>query len=298
MRFLLLSLTIGAVLSFCGCGSDEKNGGNIRRIAVFCAPVGTLVQQVAGDGFQVAVMVPAGKDVHEYELTPADLMQLQKSVLYLHIGMTQEGRLLKMLAESGRQVRELGAGVPRLPLSCHEEHEEHELHDKASGDPHIWLSLPNLMLMADDCAGILSEQFPESAAVFRQNAERYKQQLAIVHQEITAGLQPYAKREFFIFHPAFGYFARDYQLVQQAVEEGGKTPTAQQLAKSLAKAGQSKVKCIFSSEQFNSAMPAAVAETLNAKLEYLDPLPADVPAELKKAARLLQSEFKAEDMEK
>ena len=107
----------------------------------------------------------------------------------------------------------------------------------------------------------------------------------------------YKGRSFFVFHPAYGYFARDTGLNQVAIEFEGKEPTGKGLSETIERARQAEVRSIFVQPQFASASAEAVAKEIGAKVESLDPLAKDVVANLREISRKIFDSFQSEKKE-
>ncbi len=177
-------------------------------------------------------------------------------------------------------------------VAAHQHHDEHQHHadahhghDEEGGDPHIWLSCRNLIRMAEVMSTALIEADPAHADSYRSNQQALSDELAAIDREIGEALRPHQGATFYVFHPAFGYFAHDYCLEQEAVELGGKAPLPKQLNAVIARAREDKVKVLFVQPQFDSKSAKVVAEAIGGRVEPLDPLAADVPANLRRMAR-------------
>lgn len=101
--------------------------------------------------------------------------------------------------------------------------------------------------MADALAAV----DPEHASVYRANLKKVSAVLEQLQKDNQQLLAPYRGSTFFVFHPAFGYFAHAYGLHQEAVEVAGKSPTPKQLRALIQKARADKVKVIFVQPQFD-----------------------------------------------
>ena len=91
---------------------------------------------------------------------------------------------------------------------------------------------------------------------------------------------PYRGRSFYVFHPAFGYFADAYHLRQESVEIEGKSPTPRQLVRLLQQARADGVKIIFLQPQFNQQMAASIAQSLGGAVMPMDDMAYDVETNL------------------
>ena len=162
----------------------------------------------------------------------------------------------------------------------HDESEGHAGHQHAGDDPHVWLSPPNLIRMAGIMAEAMISADPEHAAIYRQNLKQTTDSLTQLHRDITAELAPFKGASFYVFHPSFGYFAKEYGLHQEAVEISGKSPTPKQISALIAKAKEDKVRIIFVQPQFDSKSATAVARAIGGVVEPLDALAGGIPANL------------------
>ena len=76
-------------------------------------------------------------------------------------------------------------------------------------------------------------------------------------------------------HPSFGYFFDEFSLIQEAVELGGKEPTAKDLSLLIQKAKNENAVALFVQKQFPLASAQTVAKAAGAEVLALDPLAAD-----------------------
>jgi len=88
-------------------------------------------------------------------------------------------------------------------------------------------------------------------------------------------------KSFMIFHPSLGYLARDYGLVQIAVENEGKEPTPSSMKELIDIAGEKKIKVIFIQKGFDEKNAGAIALETGAELVAVDPLSEDWPGSLR-----------------
>ena len=108
-----------------------------------------------------------------------------------------------------------------------------------------------------------------------------------MHQEIKALLDDQAGEEFFVFHPAFGYFGDAYGIEQVAVEVNGNEPTPNELAEFIEEAKNHEMKTLFVQPQFDDRSAKIIADQLDARVESLDPLAPDVIANIRRIAKAI-----------
>ena len=135
--------------------------------------------------------------------------------------------------------------------------------------------------MAKEMAEAMMAVDPENRAIYERNLARIITELSQLHLFLQKELAPHRGATFYVFHPAFGYFAKEYNLKQQAVEIAGKSPSPRQLSTLITKARKDKIKIIFVQQQFDSKSAQTVAQAIDGVVEPLDDLSEDVIGNLK-----------------
>jgi len=161
-------------------------------------------------------------------------------------------------------------------------------------DPHVWLSPPLLQAQSRRIAGALAKADPAHARDYARNQRALSEKLDSLDARIKKRLEPYRGRAFYVYHPAFGYFADRYGLRQEVVEVDGKSPAPRQLADYIRRAKADGVKTVFIQPQFDPKNAAAIAQSIGGKVETLDDLARDVVANLEDIAAKIEAALKNE----
>ena len=90
-------------------------------------------------------------------------------------------------------------------------HKDHE-HDHGEYDPHVWISPLLSIELATTIKDSLIEAMPEKKAIFEQNFESLKKDLAGLDQKFKELAVDAPSKTFFVSHAAFGYIANTYGL--------------------------------------------------------------------------------------
>lgn len=242
-------------------------------VAVSIPPQKEFVEQVAGEAnVKVFVLLPPGANPSTYELTTDQMKQLSQARVFFKVGsfFPFEQVWLQKLADlnPGMLVVDCAKGI-----SIRSGVEDHADHGDAQGrDPHVWCSLKNAGIMVDNIVRGLAAIEPEDSSRFAANAEAYKLKLDSLDNQNKALFDACPNREFLIFHPAWGYFAADYGLIQVPIESEGKEPHLDELKNLIQLAKRNSLKTVFVSPQFNPESARTIAEEIGGKVEYLDPL--------------------------
>ena len=250
-------------------------------VVVSLAPQEWLVNRIGGEAVDGEILVSAGQDPHSFEPKPRQIARLAKARLYFTVGLPFEKRLREKIEDAEMPVRfvDNAAGIVKIPVTINEHGAGHSHHGDED-DPHVWLSPTNLMVMAGNIVQALSQADPTNARLYADNFAKLKDQLTTLHEGIASRLKPFAGAAFYVFHPSFGYFAKDYGLRQEAVEIEGKSPSPKQLQHLIAKARKDGARVIFSQPQFDPKSAEAVAQAIGGRVVPLDPLAYDVAANL------------------
>ncbi len=270
-------------------GVSSAAGGSARiPVAASILPLGDFCQKIGGERVRVQVLIPPGASPHVFEPTPSAVAQALAARLFVYVGGGLDPwaeRLLKSQAaknlrgveavwgleliqgveEQNHQHRDPG-GVGKSYL----EHEEHHM----GGNPHVWL---DPVLVQDICRRVgqaLMELDPLHRQVYEANLAAYVKELEKLHQEISAQVQTFRRREYVCFHPAFAYFARRYHLREAGVIElsPGREPTPRQIQRIVQAIRFSGVKAVFAEPQLNPRVAEVIAKEAGAKVVLLDPL--------------------------
>jgi len=88
-----------------------------------------------------------------------------------------------------------------------------------------------------------------------------------------------------VFHPSWGHFASNYNLVQLAIEIDGKSPKPKEMIKLIKIAKKEQIKAIFTSPEFSTKIASQMAKELNIKVIKVSPLAINWKNNLKMIAK-------------
>jgi zinc transport system substrate-binding protein len=240
-------------------------------------------------------MVQPGDSPHTYDPTPRQVAALARADLYVAIGGTFEDAWMGRIrgVNPKMKVLDTGEGMARRRLEDDAEADRdrdggHEhAHEHGAADPHLWTSPPLVKQMAVRIRDALSGLDPANAALYAANTAAFVAELDALDQDIRARLAGVAGARFMVFHPAWGYFADAYGVVQVPIEREGKEPGPRALAALIDQARRDGVRVIFVQPQFSRKAAAQVAVAIGGRVEVMDNLAADYSANLRRVADAL-----------
>jgi len=272
-KYLILIIIISVFL-FAGVTLKKTNLGLISKeekigVVVSILPLAEFVEQVGKDKVEVTVIVPPGADPHLFELTPVQLKKISQAQLYVEVGSGLNFELTWMdkikLIYKDMLICNSSIGITLV--------------DK---DPHIWLSPRNAKTMVENISEALTKIDPLSQKYFKKNSIEYINKLDILDKEIKALLEGVKNCRFISYHSSWGYFAKEYDLIQIAIENEGKEPSAASLAHIIDQTRAFNISIILVSPQFNTKSAEVVAKEVGAKIIIADPLSMDYINNLRK----------------
>ena len=282
----LIRLVLAVMLAMSyGVASAEKVKPT-EKIKVFVSidPVAYFVKRVAGPLADVSVLVGPGQEPHTFEPTPKLITKMADAQVFFKVGFPFEGALIKKVGSTFKDLKvvDLQQGIKLRAISEEKEDGHHgasgghgHSHEADGLAPHTWLNPLMAKIQAGTIATALIQIDPARRAIYEENLKKFQADLDNINAELMNSLAPVRGKIFFVFHPAFGYFADAYGLKQVVVEVEGKEPTARQLARLIEEAKAQGVKIIFAEPQFPKKTAQTLAESIGGAVVLIDDLSPD-----------------------
>lgn len=274
MRRIALLLLLVLIPAAFVCANDGR-----ITVAVSLQPYATLVKMLGGDRVNVVTLLPPGADPHNFEPKPAVIKAFSVAQVYFSDGSGLDKTWMPRFLGANKNVKVID--ISKNIKWMKSEHDDHGIlghhHDEDELDPHIWTSPNRVRLLADNIFFELKKLDPEHVVYFANRNAELQDQLALVERHLNETVMslPLERRSFIVFHPSYGYLAKDYKLKQYAIEVNGKEPKPRDLA-NLIKVGRKKgVKTIFVQPEFSKRAAETIAKELGAVVVETDPLSAD-----------------------
>ena len=173
------------------------------------------------------------------------------------------------------KIVDLSSGIELIEEEDIEEeqtHAPHLGHHHHGADPHIWMSVINSGMIAENILHELVLMFPDEKDLLAANYTRFSVRLDSIDRAIREKLSGLERKDFIIYHPALAYFARDYGLVQHPLELEGKMPSPAHLIQMTDLGMEYKIRCILIQSQFDRRNAEVIAEEIGAKIIQFNPL--------------------------
>jgi ABC-type metal ion transport system, periplasmic component/surface adhesin len=212
---LITTVSVGNIRSV----AQKRNGTKI--VATFL-PMYMFTKGVTGETGEVEILIPAGADPHEYQSTPENARTIAQADVLVKNGLGLEEFLEKLVDATGNsRLQEIDASQNIQPIEEEDEHHhghDHD-HDHEEGNPHVWLDPVLAQQQVKNIRDGLIKADSNNATTYKTNADIYLQKLQQLDQEFQTRLAPFKGCKFIVFHDAYPYLAKRYNLQQTAVVE-------------------------------------------------------------------------------
>ena len=254
---LLFVFSIG-IFIYANSKNVNNNTDSKINIIVSILPQIDFVENIGKDKVNVSAMIPPGFSPATYDPNIEQLKKLSAADLYIRIGhIPFEKTQMKRLEDLNPKMKVVDSskGI--------------EIY---KNDPHIWLSPRLVKIQVENIYLALVEIDPENKDFYEKNKNEYLAKLNDLDLELQNAFSEMQNKKILVFHPAFGYLARDYGFEQIAIEIEGKESSVENLAKIIDTAKKENIKTIFVQKQFSQKSAEAIAQQINGSVVFLDPL--------------------------
>ncbi len=265
------------------------------KVYVSIVPQEYFVERVGGDMVEVAALVLPGDSPATYQPTPQQIAGLSSADLYFRIGVPfEKGFMPKIKGLSDKlKIIDTRKGITLRIMKAHHHHDgddaDTDESEHAGKDPHIWLNPMNIKIQAKTIADALIQVDPDGKDLYNENYKKFCTDLDKLNEQLAKSLEPVKGETLMVFHPAWGYFADQYGLKQEAIEIEGKNPSAKQLARMIDEAKKDNIRVIFVQPQFSKAAASNVAQAINGAVVAVNPLSKDYIDNLKAVANKIEA---------
>ena len=258
-------------------------------VAVSIAPQKYFLEKIGGTHVSVTVLVPPGADPHVFEPKPRQLVALSHAKLYFGIGLPFERAWLPRIRAVNPDLIVVftDEGIVKLPMREEDEHHGGSRGGRGEGlDPHVWLSPPDVKIIAASMRAALCAADPAHRSAYDAGCRAFIAEIDSLDSELrTLFSSAGGHARFMVFHPAWGYFAEAYGLEQVPIEVEGREPAPAELARLAGTAKTLRIPVIFVQPQKSARSAKAVADAVGASIVTADDLAENWTANLRSVAR-------------
>ena len=292
LRIWVAVLAICLTVTACACTSAPSTKDN-NCLTVICTTYvakeiavvltqnwDTLPQGHGYDALQIQILGQAGRDLHSYEPTAADLVSLYNADVFVCLGKTAEpwvSGALTVVAPPDQVVFDMmeacrerllssehdGEDCSDEPGHTHDHHGEDEAYDE-----HIWMSLKNMMCLTSALSAQLQAVAPHAKDLIQANEAAYVAELRALDEAYIQAVADGQRSEVLIAdRNPFVYLMHDYGLICHAAFPGCSSETEASFAtqtKLLETVKEQKLPYILQTEGGESSIAKTLADATGA----------------------------------
>ncbi len=308
LTYIILLIALSTTGILFASGNKEKDVQDKKiTIAVSILPQKYAVDRIAGNLVETIVLVGEGQSPHSYEPTPRQMSALSSARAWILSGTDFEQALIGKITSLYPNLLIID-GTKGVTFRLLEEH-DHDDHDddydddddddddfyddsdddrnNLRYDKHTWLSYEPYKILVNHIYRTLVKIDAQHSEIYKTNMDQFIDEIDALFSSLYKELAFLKGSKVFVFHPSFGYLFDEFGIIQEAVETGGKEPTAKNLVALIEEAREERVKVIFVQSQFPVEAAKNVANAVGAKVLPLNPLAYDWINNIKSIASAL-----------
>jgi len=249
--------------------TSQKNQNKIL-VTASIFPLYDMTKHIAGNKADVMMLIPFGKDIHTFEPTPKDRVNLERSRLFIF-----SGKHLEPWASTFEHVNRIDMSrYVKLNTLSEDEKEHHHHGHEEEYDPHYWLDIDNMIILARVIRDELIKIDPVSKEYFVENTKVYIRQLEELKAAYAQTLITCKKDFIVVSHNAFGYLSEAYGFHVLSLN-GFSTdalPSAQSMKNLINTVKEHHISTIFFEPFSSDRLMQTVANESNTTVGTLHPL--------------------------
>lgn len=275
-RFGLVFLIIVAFL-LSGCNSKSSSIEENKKINVVTTifPQYDFTRQIAKDKINLKMLIPPGAESHSYEPTPQDIINIQKSDLFIYVGGENDewiNNILSSINTNQKTIISLVDCVNTLEENFETIAPDQERsHSKIrETDEHVWTSPVNAIKITKKISEALCNLDSKNSDFYNKNTDEYTKKLNTLNDSFK-DLVSRSKRNTLIFGDRFPfrYFIEEYGLHYYAAFPGCASQTdtnATKMAFLTDKIKENNIPVVLKIELSNENISRSLAEATNTKV--------------------------------
>jgi len=286
-----------SLLAIALCALVVPHGSRAQSpdVVVSLKPIHSLVAGVMGEAGEPVLLLDGAASPHTYQMRPSEARALSRADLIVWIGEAMETFLHRAVENLGSQatvvtlhevsgmqlLRNREGGIWDEEDHHDEPHvDKHEDHGHEHGEfnMHVWLYPDNARRIVDYIAEMMIVLDPARSATWRSNAAAMQARITALDESLRERLSPVRGRAFVVFHDAYQYFERAYDLNGKGAVavDPARAPSAKRLRELRAALAEHDVRCVFTEPQFEPDLVRTLVEGTPVRTAVLDPVGADI----------------------
>ena len=235
--------------------------GDRMKVVTTFTVLADMAANVAGDAADVVSVTKPGAEIHGYEPTPQDIVRAHDADLILWNGLNLELWFEQFLSNmTDVPSVTLTDGIDPISITSG--------NYQGKPNPHAWMGLDNALIYIDNIVAAFTEQDPDNAKIYLNNAEAYKDELRATIEPLRSAIAtiPEDRRWLVTCEGAFSYLARDLGMKELYLwpMNADQTGTPQQVRAVIDGVRENNIPVVFCESTVNTAPAKQVARETGA----------------------------------
>ena len=279
-NWILFSALAFFAMAFLGCDSQVKQQKRLSIVATTFPEYDWVKNIVGNDSLFEITLLEKGVDLHSFEPTPENILQISKADLFIYVGGESDEWVEKALENPQNPNRKVVNMMQVLGEKVKAEkivegmEEEHHHEEGEEMDEHVWLSLQNASILVRHIADSLVALSPEKKEMIVANANAYREKLEALDAEFAKVIVP-GKTILFGDRFPFRYLVDDYKISYYAAFVGCSAETEasfKTIAFLAKKVDELNLKTIFVLESRTHKIAETIRDNTKSKDQQILPL--------------------------
>jgi len=256
--------------------SPTPNG--LVNISVSILPQKYFVERIGEDLVNINVMVGPGDSPHTYEPKVNQMKALTDADIYFAIGVEFEKAWMDRIISTNAdmEIVDLSERIDKIAVAAHHQKEEgdgSEVEQESDElDPHVWTSPEMVIQMSQRIYEQLAAVDPDNQEIYFENLNHFISDIKALQDDIKSTFAKVDSPKFMVFHPSWGYFAREFGLEQLPIEVDGTEPSPAELIDLIDEAKREDIKVIFAQPEFSTRSAQYIATEIGGEVILVSPL--------------------------
>jgi zinc transport system substrate-binding protein len=288
MKYIVNFLIIILIASGCGPQAPKQNEKPIVLVSIL--PQKTFVEKIAGDDFEISILIPHGANPTTYSILPTQMAEISDASIWFRMGyvgfeLSWADKIIQTNPEM--KVVDLSKGLDLIAAR-----KDESTGELTGVDPHIWLSPTLVKKMVRTIRDELIVLRPDRTEVYNLAYQQYMKEIDEADLQVKQLFNGFEGRKFISFHPSLSYFAREYGIEQFSFQQMGKEPTPSQVANLVNIARADNIKVIYIQSDFDRENARMFVQEIDGEIIQVWPLNPEWSQNLIEMGRLISGNFR------
>ncbi len=256
-----------AIAALCSCGDDTVVKTDKLSIVTTIFPYYSFAKEITGDKAEVTQLISPGAEIHDFELTPKDILRIQNADIFIYNGGESDEWVEDILKSISSDVKIL-CMFDYADL-IYEEDIDHNKGDEY--DEHIWTSLSNDKKFVKTISGEIINKDKNNKEYYQSNTKAYLNRLNKLDEDFKSAVKNSANMPMVVADrfPLL-YFVKEYGIKYESAFPGCTSetqPSIKTVTKLIDYTRNNNVPVVFHIDNSSDSLAKTICEDSNAKIK-------------------------------